>query len=376
MVIYKKLTYNIIIRKAQPSSSSDATLSSLSVTDYPFISEGVYTSSTFAKDTSDYSIGRIPYGVDKLQVNYTATQGTSSTSILVNGVSVARDATGYVNIPLENNNNGVITVVVIAPNGTTTKTYNIHYRKEASSNAKLSNMVVSDGTLSPTFDPDTLGYEVELPEGTSTETITVTVADPGAKLFVGGQQRTSPYVHTITGLSEGTNRATFNVTAEDGTTLTYYIDIKAHGGTEKITSINYGHTIADGMIKTVAVNVTIGDLKQNQLDNDAAKLQVYDESGTNLLADTDLVATGQIVKLIIDGNVADQDRIVVNGDVNGDGEIDLADSVMVINHYIGKTPITTDYVVEAADVNKDTDIDLADSVMIINHYIGKTPIHR
>ena len=59
------------------------------------------------------------------------------------------------------------------------------------------------------------------------------------------------------------------------------------------------------------------------------------------------------------------------GDVDGDGFIDLADAVLVINHYVGK-PVTN-FIENAADVDGDHVIDLADAVLIINYYVGKIP---
>ncbi len=57
------------------------------------------------------------------------------------------------------------------------------------------------------------------------------------------------------------------------------------------------------------------------------------------------------------------------GDVDGDGVIDLADAVLVINHYVGK-PVAK-FNEKAADVDGDNVIDLADAVRIINYYVGK-----
>jgi len=61
--------------------------------------------------------------------------------------------------------------------------------------------------------------------------------------------------------------------------------------------------------------------------------------------------------------------ILQKGDVDGDGVIDLADAVLVINHYVGK-PVAK-FNEKAADVDGDGVIDLADAVRIINFYVGK-----
>lgn len=61
----------------------------------------------------------------------------------------------------------------------------------------------------------------------------------------------------------------------------------------------------------------------------------------------------------------------VKGDVDGDGVVDLADAVLVINYYVGK-PVGK-FMAKAADVDGDGSIDLADAVKIINFYVGKVP---
>lgn len=61
--------------------------------------------------------------------------------------------------------------------------------------------------------------------------------------------------------------------------------------------------------------------------------------------------------------------ILQKGDVDGDGVVDLADAVLVINHYVGK-PVNK-FVAKAADVDGDGVVDLADAVRIINFYVGK-----
>ena len=366
------LTYNIVIRKALPVSAGDATLSSLSVDGYPFLNEGTY-SSTFSKDVENYSIGQIPFKTDKLKVIYATTQGTSHASLLVNGVAATADSDGYVTIPKANATDAIVTVLVTAANGDT-KTYNIHYRKNASSDASLSNLVVSTGSLNPAFTPNVLEYDVTVPDGTTSLSITATLNDPNATLTVGGVNRTSPYIHTLTNLGNGNVRVTFLVTAEDGTIREYYVNVKDNSGKELITSaVHQIETRTNKLVKTVKVGTTIGDLLTNEIDNDKSKLSVWTEDGVTQLSDSDYVATGQLIKLVVNGELNDTARIVVRGDVNGDGEIDLADSVKIINHYLEKpgADITVDYNFVAADINEDTELDLADSVAIINDYLGK-----
>lgn len=57
------------------------------------------------------------------------------------------------------------------------------------------------------------------------------------------------------------------------------------------------------------------------------------------------------------------------GDVNGDGEVDIADAVCIVNHVVGKS--TSSFVDAAADANSDGDVDIADAVRIVNLIVGK-----
>jgi hypothetical protein len=59
------------------------------------------------------------------------------------------------------------------------------------------------------------------------------------------------------------------------------------------------------------------------------------------------------------------------GDVNGDGDVDIADAVCIVNHVVGKPNVA--FFEDAADVNGDGDVDIADAVRIINLVVGKIP---
>lgn len=56
------------------------------------------------------------------------------------------------------------------------------------------------------------------------------------------------------------------------------------------------------------------------------------------------------------------------GDVNGDGEVNTTDAVMVINYYLGKI---TEISKSVGDMNNDNEINTTDAVSIINKYLNK-----
>ena len=60
---------------------------------------------------------------------------------------------------------------------------------------------------------------------------------------------------------------------------------------------------------------------------------------------------------------------ILQGDVNGDRTVDIADAVCIVNHVVGKT--TPTFVEADADVNGDGKVDIADAVKIMNMVVGK-----
>ena len=84
----------------------------------------------------------------------------------------------------------------------------------------------------------------------------------------------------------------------------------------------------------------------------------------------DTVVTGD--KLVVykaDGSVYDEYSIVIYGDVNGDGVIDLYDFVAIKRAVLGIGQPQGSYK-EAADINRDGVIDLYDFVAIKRHILN------
>jgi hypothetical protein len=59
----------------------------------------------------------------------------------------------------------------------------------------------------------------------------------------------------------------------------------------------------------------------------------------------------------------------IKGDSNGDGSVDIADAVCIVNYIVGKPAPA--FVAKAADANGDGVVDIADAVRIVNLIVGK-----
>jgi gliding motility-associated-like protein len=113
------------------------------------------------------------------------------------------------------------TVVVTAEDLVTIKTFNVVY-SQVSTDATLSSLTVSVGTLLPAFDAAVLVYTDTLTEGTiPIPTVTAIANDPGATVTI-------RYAANLTG-SEGERTTNIDVLAEDGATtkqytITYFVE--------------------------------------------------------------------------------------------------------------------------------------------------------
>ena len=87
-----------------------------------------------------------------------------------------------------------------------------------STNADLSNLVLSAGAISPTFSAGTTNYTLTVPNTTTSTTVTPTVADATATVKVNGQTVTSGTASSSISLNVGSNTINTVVTAQDGTT--------------------------------------------------------------------------------------------------------------------------------------------------------------
>jgi hypothetical protein len=157
-------------------------------------------------------------------ITVTATQRDSNASVRING-----QPTNSLSIPLNGNGStSVVTIVVIAQNGSQ-KTYTVTVnRQTGGGNNKLSDLTVSPGTLDPSFNGNTTNYTLEVASTVTSVTVSATKADPNAVISgsVSAGAGTAMGQATIPLGGPGTTTPVLiTITASNGNSKTYRVNV-------------------------------------------------------------------------------------------------------------------------------------------------------
>ncbi len=118
------------------------------------------------------------------------------------------------------------------------------------------------------------------------------------------------------------------------------------------------------LMPNVKEKTTVSDVK-NALMEFGISVTIKDAEGASISEDS-FVGTGYVVT---DENGTDY-TIVINGDVNGSGEIDATDYLIIKNSFLNNSSLEGVYFT-ATDSNSDGDIDSTDYLIIKSYFLGK-----
>jgi hypothetical protein len=144
-----------------------------------------------------------------------------SASIEINDEVVAHGSTW--NIPGLNPGDNHMSIVVTGGDGATTHAYAVTVKRPIpSSNAKLSSLTLSSGTLNPGFQPNIHAYTVDVSSSVSSVFLIATAEDENALIKVNGSVLDSGAQSESIGLSVGVNSISILISAQDGVTTASY----------------------------------------------------------------------------------------------------------------------------------------------------------
>ncbi|MBR4830465.1 MAG: InlB B-repeat-containing protein, partial [Bacilli bacterium] len=198
-----------------------------------------------------------------------------------------------------------------------------------------------------------------IPDGTS-DTITYTDYDNEIISVVDG---------LVTAIGSGETTITVGLENVPNVTKTIAVTVlgdKLLSDIYEVRDIDIEDEDIDRIVIGAEPNTTIGEFKDNML-NPNEYIKIYDLDN-NELSDDDIVKTGQIIRLEYNGNVYDEAILILRGDIDGDGLIDVTDEALITDHILMATQITG-YRFLAADVVEDGLLDVSDDSKITDYIL-------
>ncbi|MBD1395330.1 cadherin-like beta sandwich domain-containing protein [Mucilaginibacter glaciei] len=256
-------TNNITFSDAVNLNADNALLSHI------YLNPDVVRTQTIGAGDFNYSAA-VDNSIDKITVIPVAVSVLAT--IKVNGQALSSGSES-VPIPLTPGDN-MIDIVVTAQNTTTTKSYTIKIKRAGSSDATLSGLVTSEGTISPTFSKTTTNYATTV----YTESITIKpiATNSGAVVKINGTVVPSGTSTGAIALVSGINLIPVVVTAQDGVTIkTYNISVNstksANAGLNQL-SLTPASTLFRNVGTTnylTTVQASVNTVQQTAISSDA-----------------------------------------------------------------------------------------------------------
>ena len=192
-------SYVVALTQLGSPVSSDASLSYLSVTPGTL-------SPTFATGTTNYAVTNA-YAGTSVTVTVTNTSSYATNVLYLNGVAQATNAytLTVASLPVGVGSTNVIVVMVTAQDGVTTSTNTVTMTRLGSTNALLSNLSLSPGALSQTFNSGTTSYTATNTYPTNGVTVTATSADGTAALALSFNTGSAYGIPLTNGVASVTN---------------------------------------------------------------------------------------------------------------------------------------------------------------------------
>lgn len=129
--------------------------------------------------------------------------------------------------------------------------------------------------------------------------------------------------------------------------------------------------LEDGILRGIRAGTKITEFSQ-QLSQGLEDVKIVSVSGTEKDGD-DLIATGDVVSKYYKGNVVDSFTVIIDGDVDCNGNVDTSDYLKVKRHVLGTYTIT-DIGLDAACVSSNT-VGAADYLMIKRSVLRTYDLH-
>ena len=230
-------------------------------------------------------------------------------------------------------------------------------------NNYLKNIAVAGQSLTPGFKSATTKYSMVVENTVSSISVNATAVAATSTITGTGTKK----------LSVGTNIINVKCKSGSRSTRTYKLTVvrkEAAKPTGTLSSAKY--TVGDKYITGIVPGTRAADfLAGLSVDGGTAKLV-----GTDGKQNQGLVATGNKVKVYVNNKKKTSYKVVIYGDVNGDGEINVLDMIKVNRHILGLDKLSGTYLVAADANHKGDGLNVLDMIYINRHALGLNTIKQ
>jgi uncharacterized repeat protein (TIGR02543 family) len=262
--------YTLYINRAKSSVSS---LSALS------LSAGTITGFDSSLMTYD---ANVLYGSSSITATATSTNNGATLRIQINGGAFSSITSAVASGGLALNvGNNLVRIEVTSEDGLSVTSYEVTVTRAGAANSQLGSLAISVGNM-PTFSPSTLNYEVIVPTGTTSarvtptlgSTVTGSISVNGVELADGAQSQ------EIALTSGTTNQITIVVTASDGSSTPYLINVKVDAPPVALALTRPGVGTQSNVVFSVQPQISINDALSNRVLLNTSTVNVAITSGT------------------------------------------------------------------------------------------------
>lgn len=163
--------------------------------------------------------------------------------------------------------------------------------------------------------------------------------------------------------TEGNYEITATDKADNTTNFSFKLVI-----VKEIKSNQYNVNQTDNIISKITAGTTVTQLLANI---DQTEVKVYKDNV--IITGSSLISTGSVIKLMNGNITANSYTIIITGDINGDGKINVSDMIQIKSQILNIKKLEGGYS-KAADTNNDGKINITDFIQIKSHILGRSSI--